>query len=136
MDQLVAMRVFVRIADRSSFAQAADDLDISRAAASGHVAALEKLQLLEPDRIGAQSGLGAVRRRLVRLRRFGVRGRVDQRQPKFDNAERLARLRLWQLRSHCRDGSRRLPERPPTLLQVRPPWKTPAAEQPSSVSCE
>jgi LysR family transcriptional regulator for bpeEF and oprC len=42
MDQLVAMRVFVRIADRSSFAQAADDLDISRAAAGGHVAALEK----------------------------------------------------------------------------------------------
>ena len=42
MDQLVAMRVFVRIADRLSFAQAADDLDISRAAASGHVAALEK----------------------------------------------------------------------------------------------
>lgn len=42
MDQLVAMRVFVRVAERGSFAQAADELDISRAAASGHVAALEK----------------------------------------------------------------------------------------------
>jgi len=42
MDQLVAMRVFARVAERGSFAQAADELDISRAAASGHVAALEK----------------------------------------------------------------------------------------------
>src|SRR5262245_739096 len=42
MDQLLAMRVFVQVADRTSFAHAADDLDISRAAASGHVAALEK----------------------------------------------------------------------------------------------
>jgi LysR family transcriptional regulator for bpeEF and oprC len=36
------MRVFNRVADRGSFAQAADELDISRAAASAHVAALEK----------------------------------------------------------------------------------------------
>jgi LysR family transcriptional regulator, regulator for bpeEF and oprC len=42
MDQLLAMRVFVRVADRGSFARAADELDISRAAASGHVAALER----------------------------------------------------------------------------------------------
>lgn len=42
MDQLLAMRVFSRVAERGSFAQAADELDISRAAASGHVAALEK----------------------------------------------------------------------------------------------
>ena len=42
MDQLLAMRVFVRVAERESFARAADELDISRAAASGHVAALEK----------------------------------------------------------------------------------------------
>jgi len=42
MDQLVAMRVFARVAERGSFARAADELDISRAAASGHVAALEK----------------------------------------------------------------------------------------------
>jgi LysR family transcriptional regulator, regulator for bpeEF and oprC len=42
MDQLLAMRVFARVAERGSFAQAADELDISRAAASGHVAALEK----------------------------------------------------------------------------------------------
>ena len=42
MDQLVAMRVFNRVAERGSFAQAADELDISRAAASAHVAALEK----------------------------------------------------------------------------------------------
>ena len=41
MDQLLAMRVFVRVAERGSFARAADELDISRAAASGHVAALE-----------------------------------------------------------------------------------------------
>ena len=42
MDQLQAMRVFKRVAERGSFGQAADELDISRAAASGHVAALEK----------------------------------------------------------------------------------------------
>jgi LysR family transcriptional regulator for bpeEF and oprC len=42
MDQLVAMRVFTRVAERGSFGKAADELDISRAAASAHVAALEK----------------------------------------------------------------------------------------------
>lgn len=42
MDQLVAMKVFTRVAERASFAQAADELDISRAAASAHVAALER----------------------------------------------------------------------------------------------
>ncbi|MFO7692015.1 MAG: LysR substrate-binding domain-containing protein, partial [Vicinamibacterales bacterium] len=42
MDQLLAMKVFTRVAERGSFAQAADGLDISRAAASAHVAALEK----------------------------------------------------------------------------------------------
>lgn len=42
MDQLLAMKVFTRVAERGSFAQAADELDISRAAASAHVAALEK----------------------------------------------------------------------------------------------
>jgi LysR family transcriptional regulator, regulator for bpeEF and oprC len=42
MDQLLAMRVFSRVAERGSFAKAADELDISRAAASAHVAALEK----------------------------------------------------------------------------------------------
>jgi LysR family transcriptional regulator for bpeEF and oprC len=42
VDQLLAMRVFARVAERQSFAQAADELDISRAAASAHVAALEK----------------------------------------------------------------------------------------------
>jgi LysR family transcriptional regulator for bpeEF and oprC len=42
MDQLLAMRVFARVAERGSFARAADELDISRAAASGHVSALEK----------------------------------------------------------------------------------------------
>lgn len=42
MDQLIAMRVFARVAERGSFAQAADELDISRAASSAHVAALEK----------------------------------------------------------------------------------------------
>jgi LysR family transcriptional regulator for bpeEF and oprC len=42
MDQLLAMRVFTRVAERASFAKAADELDISRAAASGHVAQLEK----------------------------------------------------------------------------------------------
>lgn len=34
--------MFVRVAERGSFARAADELDISRAATSGHVAALEK----------------------------------------------------------------------------------------------
>jgi LysR family transcriptional regulator for bpeEF and oprC len=42
MDQLQAMRVFMRVAERGSFGRAADELDISRAAASGHIAALEK----------------------------------------------------------------------------------------------
>jgi DNA-binding transcriptional LysR family regulator len=42
MDQLLAMRVFTKVADRGSFARAADELELSRAAASGHVAALEK----------------------------------------------------------------------------------------------
>jgi DNA-binding transcriptional LysR family regulator len=42
MDQLLAMRVFARVAERGSFGQAADELEISRPAASGHVAALEK----------------------------------------------------------------------------------------------
>src|SRR5512145_933352 len=42
MDQLTAMRVFVRVAERGSFARAADELELSRPAASGHVAALEK----------------------------------------------------------------------------------------------
>lgn len=42
MDQFVAMRVFSRVAERGSFGKAADELDISRAAASAHVAALEK----------------------------------------------------------------------------------------------
>jgi LysR family transcriptional regulator, regulator for bpeEF and oprC len=42
MDQLLAMRVFSRVAERGSFGKAADELGVSRAAASGHVAALEK----------------------------------------------------------------------------------------------
>jgi LysR family transcriptional regulator for bpeEF and oprC len=42
VDQLLAMKVFVRVADRASFARAADELDLSRPAASSHVAALEK----------------------------------------------------------------------------------------------
>jgi LysR family transcriptional regulator for bpeEF and oprC len=42
MDQLLAMRVFSRVAERGSFARAADELDLSRPAASAHVAALEK----------------------------------------------------------------------------------------------
>jgi LysR family transcriptional regulator for bpeEF and oprC len=42
MDQLTAMRVFVRVAERGSFSLAADELELSRPAASGHVAALEK----------------------------------------------------------------------------------------------
>src|SRR5512138_1754530 len=42
MDQLLAMRVFTRVADRGSFARAADELELSRPAASAHVAALER----------------------------------------------------------------------------------------------
>jgi len=42
MDQLLAMRVFSRVAERGSFARAADELELSRPAASAHVAALEK----------------------------------------------------------------------------------------------
>ena len=42
MDQLLAMKVFIRVAERGSFGQAADELEISRPAASSHVAALEK----------------------------------------------------------------------------------------------
>src|SRR5574338_1124648 len=41
MDQLAAMRVFVRVAERGSFSQAADELELSRPAASAQVAALE-----------------------------------------------------------------------------------------------
>jgi LysR family transcriptional regulator for bpeEF and oprC len=42
VDQLTAIRVFIRVAERGSFAKAAEELDISRAAASAHIAALEK----------------------------------------------------------------------------------------------
>ncbi len=42
MDQLLAMKVFTRTAERGSFSQAAEELDLSRAAVSAHVAALEK----------------------------------------------------------------------------------------------
>ena len=42
MDQLLAMQVFTRVAERGSFVQASDELDLSRAAVSAHVAALEK----------------------------------------------------------------------------------------------
>lgn len=42
MDQLLAMRVFTRVAERGSFARAADELELSRPAASAHVAALEQ----------------------------------------------------------------------------------------------
>jgi LysR family transcriptional regulator for bpeEF and oprC len=42
MDQLAAIRVFVRVAERGSFAQAADELELSRPVASAQVAALEK----------------------------------------------------------------------------------------------
>jgi LysR family transcriptional regulator for bpeEF and oprC len=42
VDQLLAMKVFTRVAERGSFAQAADELDMSRAAVSAHVASLEK----------------------------------------------------------------------------------------------
>jgi LysR family transcriptional regulator for bpeEF and oprC len=42
MDQLLGMRVFVRVAELGSFARAADTLDLSRAMVSSHVAQLEK----------------------------------------------------------------------------------------------
>jgi LysR family transcriptional regulator, regulator for bpeEF and oprC len=42
MDQLAAIRVFVRVAERGSFTRAADDLQLSRAVVSHHVASLEK----------------------------------------------------------------------------------------------
>jgi LysR family transcriptional regulator for bpeEF and oprC len=42
MDQLLGMRVFVRVAELGSFARAADVLDLSRAMVSSHVAQLEK----------------------------------------------------------------------------------------------
>jgi LysR family transcriptional regulator for bpeEF and oprC len=42
VDQLQAMRVFNRVAERGSFGQAADELELSRPAASAWVAALEK----------------------------------------------------------------------------------------------
>lgn len=42
MDQFQAMRVFERVAELGSFARAADELDLSRAMASSHVAQLEK----------------------------------------------------------------------------------------------
>ena len=43
MDKLSAMRTFVRVAERGSFARAADDLDLARSQASNQVAALEKV---------------------------------------------------------------------------------------------
>lgn len=42
MDQLFCMRVFARVVEQSSFARAAEDLDIARASATGAVAQLEK----------------------------------------------------------------------------------------------
>lgn len=42
MDKLGAMRVFVRVALRGSFARAADDLDLARSQTSNQIAALEK----------------------------------------------------------------------------------------------
>jgi LysR family transcriptional regulator for bpeEF and oprC len=42
MDRLQAMRLYVRVATFGSFSKAADDLDLSRAAVSGSVAALER----------------------------------------------------------------------------------------------
>ncbi|HSN72323.1 MAG TPA: LysR substrate-binding domain-containing protein, partial [Steroidobacteraceae bacterium] len=42
MDKLAAMRVFMRVAERGSFARAADDLDLARSQASSQVAALER----------------------------------------------------------------------------------------------
>lgn len=41
MDALQSMRVFVRVAQRSSFAGAAEDLEMSRASVTKHVAAVE-----------------------------------------------------------------------------------------------
>jgi LysR family transcriptional regulator for bpeEF and oprC len=42
VDQLLAMKVFTRVAELGSFIRAADELDLSRAAVSAHVASLEK----------------------------------------------------------------------------------------------
>jgi LysR family transcriptional regulator for bpeEF and oprC len=42
MDRLQAMRLYARVATLGSFSKAADDLDLSRAAVSGSVAALER----------------------------------------------------------------------------------------------
>jgi LysR family transcriptional regulator for bpeEF and oprC len=42
MDQLLAMRVFTRVAERGSFSRAADEMELSRPAASALVSALEK----------------------------------------------------------------------------------------------
>lgn len=42
MDKLGAMRVFVRVAERGSFARASDDLDLARSQVSNQVAALER----------------------------------------------------------------------------------------------
>jgi LysR family transcriptional regulator for bpeEF and oprC len=42
MDLVASLRVFVRVAERGSFSRAADELNISHASASAHVAALEK----------------------------------------------------------------------------------------------
>jgi LysR family transcriptional regulator for bpeEF and oprC len=42
MDQLTAMRIFVRVAELGSFVRAADALTLSRAATSAHVAQLER----------------------------------------------------------------------------------------------
>jgi LysR family transcriptional regulator for bpeEF and oprC len=42
MDKLAAMRTFVRVSERGSFARAADDLDLARSQASTQVAALER----------------------------------------------------------------------------------------------
>ena len=80
MDQLLAMRVFNKVADRGSFARAADELELSRAAASSHVAALEKhlgVRLAAPDHAARQPDRGRHRipgpqpapaRRLARCR--------------------------------------------------------------------
>ncbi len=42
MDRLLGMRVFARVAERGSFARAAQDLDLSPTQASAHVAELER----------------------------------------------------------------------------------------------
>ena len=42
MDQLLSMRVFVRVVEAGSFARTADQLDLSRAMVTTHVAALER----------------------------------------------------------------------------------------------